>query len=711
MKSRSHVKSIIAILLIGFLINSCKENEPKGDEFSWSPDGKRLAMVNVESKELVLVELANDKIEKIAPIDSYSGEKAKIYSPAWSEDGKHILFAKSSKSALEILTYSLSEQKTTTIDRMTFDEKTDLKNKVYVAWLPKMDRVLWISWNSLAEHLLFSALPDGKDKKMVIKLVGERIIPFPACSSDGEWIVYSKHEKDGDKNNGLWKVKSDGSDNQQLVPANDVTAFQWNPDGSQLALVQKVIFQRNQKQGESPEISYKYNLLVCDSNGKNEKRIAQESLQIINLAWSPDGSKIAFYQDEKDTKNVVLVDLASKQKVRLNFNQVADFFGWNGPDQVLYTINYPEELVQQTKEAKDARELLEALCGVQRENILISCDRFHQTKMGENFRTLTGGGQNEAIAYYKPFKTSIMGDDMFYPVIKFSDGTKEFPARTRGQFLSAADELYLAQNYQAALDQLSKYWEVNFDSNDFKTKLDVDVVTDKMKSSDDSVRFKEDFEMLKSGLVKDGTLLRTVLVLRKLNQTEKADWLLDQYKKLAIYVSRHDDNDKKNKDAVVDEIFWAVIGIYSKYGELQAGINDIDRLLTSNNLDSTLVAYANYAQAILALEDKQQEIGIRKILTAINSLPQNKAAIDDLKGILEIAFVRVSEAQKSKLIPLMQRIIERFPANENIFEIYEMLGDSYFHVGQRAKGLEAYQTAATLHFDQHEIWDKIFSSK
>ena len=57
MKSRSYLKSIIAIILIGLMISSCKENEPKGDEFSWSPDGKKLAMVNVESKELVLVEL------------------------------------------------------------------------------------------------------------------------------------------------------------------------------------------------------------------------------------------------------------------------------------------------------------------------------------------------------------------------------------------------------------------------------------------------------------------------------------------------------------------------------------------------------------------------------------------------------------------------------------------------------------------------------
>lgn len=710
MKSKSYLKSIIAIILIGLTITSCKENEPKGDEFSWSPDGKKLVMVNVESKELVLVELANDKIEKITPIDTYSGEKAKIHMPSWSPDGKHILFAKSSKSALEIMTYSLNENKTTTIDRMAVNEKTNFEGKVFVSWLPKMNRVLWMSWNSFAEHLLFSALPDGKDRKTLIKLVGEKIFPFPACSSDGEWIAYSKHQKDGDKNNGLWKVKPDGSDNQQVVPANEVTAFQWNPDGSQLALVQKVVFQRNQKQGESIEISYKYNLLVCDSNGKNEKQIAQENLPIVKLAWSPDETKIAFFQDKNDSKNVVLVDLASTQKVRLNFNHAADFFGWNGPDQVLYSINYPDQLVPQTKEAKDARELLEALRGDQRESILISCDKSRQRKLGENFRALTVREQNNAIAYYKPFKTSVMGEELYYPVIEFSNGAKEFPARTREQFISVADELYLAQNYQAALDQLSKYWDVNFNSDDFKTKLDVDVITSKMKSSDDSTRLKADFEALKSGFLKNGNLLRTVIILRKLNQTEKADWLLDQYKKLAINVSK-DDGDKEHKEDVVDEMFWTVIGIYSRYNELQTGINDLDRLLASHNLDSTLVAYANYAQAILALENKQHELGISKLISAVNFLPQNKADIEDIKGVVEIFSAKLSDEQESKLIPVVQQITQRFPTHENIFEIHEMLGDLYIRVGQREKGVEAYQTAAALHFDQHEIWDKIFADK
>jgi len=173
MNNKISIKILFLAMLICLFVASCKENKPKGDEFCWSPDGNKLAMINVESQELLIVDIEDDCIENITPIDNYSGEKAKIYAPTWSTDGQFLLYTKSNKESLDIFVYSLPGKKHTHIDNFQITEQENLKGNAFPSWSPTLNEILWVTWNNLASHQIFSCLPDGKNKKLLIKVIGE----------------------------------------------------------------------------------------------------------------------------------------------------------------------------------------------------------------------------------------------------------------------------------------------------------------------------------------------------------------------------------------------------------------------------------------------------------------------------------------------------------------------------------------------------------
>jgi len=87
--------------------------------------------------------------------------------------------------------------------------------------------------------------------------------------------------------------------------------------------------------------------------------------------------------------------------------------------------------------------------------------------------------------------------------------------------------------------------------------------------------------------------------------------------------------------------------------------------------------------------------------------PHDLVELDDIKGLLALSFSNLNEKRAALLVSILLETMRRFPDNKDVFQIYDMLGDVYLKQGQREKALEAYQTAAVLNFDRHEIWHKI----
>jgi len=95
----------------------------------------------------------------------------------------------------------------------------------------------------------------------------------PQWSPDGRWIGYFNHEKNR-RRNGLTLVRPNGKQRHRvIIGADQDESFQWAPDGSWLAY------------NDSFELDY------IRPNGAWHRIMKGE---IGDLAWSPDGKKVAF---------------------------------------------------------------------------------------------------------------------------------------------------------------------------------------------------------------------------------------------------------------------------------------------------------------------------------------------------------------------------------------------------------------------------------
>ena len=128
----------------------------------------------------------------------------------------------------------------------------------------------------------------------------------PYWSPDKDWIVFQSDRS------GTWNVYllnvSTGTEYTVTDAPYDVVSPSWSPNGKQLAFL--------------ADWGGNWDLYVSDLQGVNVKRITEQG-NAGNVAWSPDGKKIAYQLGDKG-HNIFTYDLTSEQ-----YYQLTDF---EGPD-------------------------------------------------------------------------------------------------------------------------------------------------------------------------------------------------------------------------------------------------------------------------------------------------------------------------------------------------------------------------------------------
>jgi tetratricopeptide (TPR) repeat protein len=684
MKNKISSKISILLLLISILILSCKEDEPAGEILSWSPDGKKLAVITNQSKELLLTNIESDSIKSISVIDNYKGKENVIFAPRWSYDGKYFFYTKMMDKDLLLNVFSVSTKKSTLLTKIPLALPLVATKPVHFPeWAPDKNLILFTELNGENDVQIVSINPDGNNKKVLTTVDSDYILP--TWSVDGTWIVYIVG--DGDEgDNGIWKIKSDGSSKKQILPAKNIMQAKWAPDGSKLVFSQKSIVDK-----DSTQI-----LKLIDSKGQREQVICQTKNKIMDFDWSPKGEYISYVQEVDKKKNVWLINTKSMQKTKLTFDNVDDYFGWQKPNQLLFTIECPETIVSLSESQKNRQEISELIRGVNKENILISFDTSDFSKISQNVFFSKYCPMNNALALMQIDRTpELLGNELYLPAIKFKSGNIEYLPRTEEEFIVAADNQFINQNYAKALNHINSYWNIDLNSTAFKSFFNADSIIRSEEMDHDSVHVKF---MIES--VRNGAMIKTIMLLDRLKQQEKVSWLFDQYFKLITFYIEKETNNQ-------DELYWNLIAAYGKYGEFESGIKDLENMLVSVEGDSLFRCYTNMASAFLSFENESYDLCLQKIKVSFDNMPLEKAELEPYNTLISIFLEQTNYEYNPELISLLEQFYDNFPDNNDTYDTLILLGEYYFKMGENEKAYTTYQAAVSKKPDKQQIWDKI----
>ncbi len=682
MKTKILLRFFYTMPLI-LLLFSCKENKPTNEQMSWSSDGAKLAVATTESNELLIVEVTGNKVESITVVDTTI--QYKLLAPQWSPKNDNLLYFKKGKNETEVWTYSLISKSKYKITQIA--DKGNETSLRHAAWLPNDNRLLYARHvRSAGTSQLFSFTADGQQNQNIFKVKG--ILLWYDISSDGNWLAVSVKNNSDPSSAEIWKMKTDGSSKEKIYEGNPVSVLSWAPDGSKLAFIRQ-----NREPKDSSDV-----VSLIDSDGKNQQIVQKLESQITRIDWSPKGDFISLIQREKSNSNLWVLDMSTRYSTKITFDNLIDFFGWDPSGKLYFTTAYPEAPAISSGAEQEYRELIESMRGIIRENQLMCWQPDGLNRIDKNLFSFENSEATQRSAFFIPYEIQFLSPEKYLPVIRWKNGNFEAIPRTTSENMGTADLYFQHQKYEEALAQLSDYWHSDFNSQNFRTTFDVMNILQTMRSPEDTVQMKKLFTGLNNG-----SLLRTILILRKLNEVEKSNWLLDQSLALLNHSTKNSAFESERDEAFI----WSLISTYLKYQSAGEGLRDLDYFITNSVNDSLSIFSLMFAQSILAFENDQENLCLNKLEHSLNYYT-NDADGDDILSFMEILISGASKKAREKYVPVLHKFVTRLSDEEEIQHAYKLIGHIYEMEGDAAKSHLSYQKAVSHHFDSHKIWEKLF---
>jgi TolB protein len=170
-------------------------------------------------------------------------------------------------------------------------------NSVGSAWAPDNSRIAFDSDRSGTGVDVYTMKPDGGD---VRQLTAGGFNGEPSYSPDGTRIVFESDRDHFPDEEGIYRMRTDGSHVRLIVPASAAGAFvvaspKYSPDGGTIAFT-AYRHPRDAKPGRPSDLTGATGaLFLADADGDHLRRLTPWGRNTsAGVEWSPDGTKLAF---------------------------------------------------------------------------------------------------------------------------------------------------------------------------------------------------------------------------------------------------------------------------------------------------------------------------------------------------------------------------------------------------------------------------------
>lgn len=241
--------------------------------------------------------------------------------PAWSPDGKSLLFTR--HQGATIFLYVLS------LDGKTERRLTSSKDPEFDGVFSPDGKRIAFSFDKASPNQgdidVHTILPDGTDVKVVAATEGKLSHEeWPAWSPDSLRIAYSSTRDD---NQEIYVANADGSEKKRLTTDPSLDAHPaWSPDGKQIAFT-------TSRWGD-------LELAVMNADGSGLVRLTNSPSLDDYPAWSPSGKRLAFTSNRDGNLEIYTIDRDGQNPRNETKDPAIDnFAAWTSDGRLTYVSN------------------------------------------------------------------------------------------------------------------------------------------------------------------------------------------------------------------------------------------------------------------------------------------------------------------------------------------------------------------------------------
>ncbi len=238
-----------------------------------------------------------------------------LQNPAWSPDGKLILFTRFrgvyNKEPADLLILNLE---TNSLKTLVSDGSGNI-NLSGSCWNMLTSQIVFASTREPHDEIfvIHSSTPSGMERKITNRK--DKVSYEPSLSPDGKWITFESHSLDAADNGIIMKYKIDGSSPyQSLTDANeDCRQPNWSSAGD-LILYQRL------SQGQ-------WDIWVTNIEGTHRRKVTSGTGNKTDAAFSPNGQWIIYSTEAEGTRfaNLFMIPVAGGTPIR-----VTRYSGYDG---------------------------------------------------------------------------------------------------------------------------------------------------------------------------------------------------------------------------------------------------------------------------------------------------------------------------------------------------------------------------------------------